>query len=139
MTTANHWFKSRIKELDATECKRLLHAAKVGRLAFTDDSGPDVLPINYSMEGDDILIATTGYGAIARAATGARVAFEIDEIDPYTESGWSVVARGHAHRAAAFELPADPGDRPYPWAEGNRSYVLRVTPDSITGVRLMPA
>jgi hypothetical protein len=139
MTTTNHWFKSRIKELDATECRRLLHTAKVGRLAFTDDSGPDVLPINFSMDGDDILIATTGYGAIARAATGARVAFEIDELDPYTESGWSVVVRGHAHRVAPFDIPPDGPERPYPWAEGNRSYILRINADSVTGIRLIPA
>jgi len=139
MSTTDHWFKSRIREIDKQECLRLLRAAKVGRLAFTDDSGPDVLPINYSMAGDDILIATTGYGAIARAATGSRVAFEVDELDDFTESGWSVVVRGWAHRVAQFDLPPDPAERPYPWAEGNRSYFLRIKPDTVTGIRLMPA
>lgn len=135
MTT--HWYKSRVRELDPAECKRLLAEQKVGRIAFTDDSGPDVLPVNYSLDGDDVLIATSSYGAIARAATGARVAFEIDDIDSYTESGWSVVVRGRATRVLPSELPADPADRPYPWAEGTRSYVVRIRPDAVTGRRLL--
>lgn len=138
MTTTNHWFKSRIRELDRTECQRLLRSTKVGRLAFTDDSGPDVLPTNFTMDGDDVLIATSGYGAIARAATGSRVAFEIDGLDDYTESGWSVVVRGRADHVPHFELPPDPTERPYPWAEGNRSYILRIRPDTVTGIRLLP-
>ena len=137
MSTTDHWFKSRMKELDATECHRLLRTTKVGRLAFVDDSGPDVLPVNFSMDGEDVLIATSSYGAIARAATGARVAFEVDELDAYTESGWSVVVRGFAHRVAPFDPPADAGVRPYPWPEGNKSYLLRITPDTVTGMRLL--
>lgn len=137
MTTTDHWFKSQIKELDAAECQRLLRTAKVGRLAFTDDSGPDVLPVNFSLQGDDVLIATSPYGAIARAATGARVAFEVDELDAYTESGWSVVVRGHAHRVAPFDPPVEIDDWPYPWPEGNRNYVLRIDADSVTGIRLI--
>lgn len=131
-----HWFGSKLRELPEDECRRLLHAKQVGRLAFSDDSGPDVLPVNYVMDGDDLLIATTPYGALARGGTGARVAFEVDELDDYTESGWSVVVRGRATRESPFELP---DERPYPWADGNRSYFIRIHTDSITGRRLIPS
>jgi nitroimidazol reductase NimA-like FMN-containing flavoprotein (pyridoxamine 5'-phosphate oxidase superfamily) len=131
-----HWYKAHVHNIDRTECLSLLKSQKVGRIAFTDDSGPDTLPVNFSLDGEDILIATTGYSSIARAATGARVAFEVDELDGYTESGWSVVVRGRAHR----ESPFDPAkEMPYPWAEGNRGYVIRIKADVITGRRLVPA
>ena len=131
---ATHWFKSKLRELDHDECLRLLATQQVGRIAFTDDSGTDVLPVNFAMDGEDVLIATTGYGAIARA-TGARVAFEVDEIDAYTESGWSVVVRGRAHRESPFDSTAEPAR---PWAEGSRTYMLRISSDMITGRRLIP-
>jgi nitroimidazol reductase NimA-like FMN-containing flavoprotein (pyridoxamine 5'-phosphate oxidase superfamily) len=133
--TTQHWFSSKLRDLDRDECLRLLQSQRVGRIAFTDDSGPDVLPVNYVMDGDDIVIATTGYGAIARASTGSRVAFEVDELDEYTESGWSVVVRGRANRESPFDLPAE---RPHPWADGTRTYVLRIKADVVSGRRLIP-
>jgi hypothetical protein len=131
-----HWYRARLREIDRAECLRLLRTQKVGRFAFSDDSGPDAIPVNFSLDGEDILIATTGYSSIARTANGARVAFEVDEIDDYTESGWSVVLRGHAHRESPFEPNENP---PYPWVEGNRGYVIRIRADVITGRRLVPA
>lgn len=132
-----HWYKSHVREIDRNECINLLRTQKVGRIAFSDDSGPDALPVNFSLDGEDVLIATTGYSSIARAAIGgAPVAFEVDEIDDYTESGWSVVIRGHAHRESPF-APTENG--PYPWAEGNRGYVIRIKAEVVTGRRLVPA
>ena len=134
--TTELWFSGKLRDLPVDECRRLLHSQQVGRIAFSDDSGPDVLPVNFAMDGDDVLIATTPYSAIARAATGARVAFEVDELDSYTESGWSVVVRGRATREAPYDLPQD---RPHPWADGNRNYVLRIHTDSISGRHLIPS
>lgn len=131
-----HWYKAHVRDIERAECLDLLRSQRVGRLAFTDDSGPDALPVNFSVDGEDILIATTGYSSIARSATGARVAFEVDEIDAYTESGWSVVVRGRAHRESHLESS---DNAPYPWAEGNRAYLIRIRPDVITGRRLVPA
>lgn len=136
MTSNPHWFKSRVRDLDRAECLTLLHSQRVGRLAFTDDSGTDVIPVNFVLDGGDLLIATSAYGPIARSATGARVAFEVDGVDDFTESGWSVVVRGRTTREAPFDLPAE---RPYPWAEGTRSYVLRVHAEVVTGRRLIPS
>lgn len=127
-----HWYSGKLRELDRAECLHLLGSQKVGRIAFSDDSGPDVLPVNYAMDGEDVVIATTGYGALARAATGARVAFEVDAIDEFTESGWSIVVRGRANRESPFDLPVE---RPQPWADGTRTYVLRIKPDVISGRR----
>lgn len=135
--SAQPWFGSKLRELPTEECVQLLGSQRVGRIAFTDDSGPDVLPVNYVMDGEDVLIATSSYGAIARGTNEARVAFEVDDLDEYTESGWSVVVRGRAVRETPF-APAT-GTRPQPWADGTRNFVLRITPDEISGRRLIPS
>lgn len=119
-----------ITGLDRETCLHLLGTQSVGRLALTDSSGPDVMPVNYVLDGEDVLIATTTYGAIARGATGRRVAFEADHTDPATRSGWSVVVRGTAHPAELFEPMAT---SPVAWADGPRSHVLRIRPATITG------
>lgn len=131
-----HWFSSKLREIDRAECLNLLRTESVGRIAFADDSGPDMVPVNYVVDGDDIVITTTGYGALARAATNARVAFEVDQIDHFTASGWSVVVRGRAVRQSVLEPPER---RPYPWADGSRTYLLRITPEVVSGRRLIPA
>jgi len=134
--TSQPWYSSKLHDLGREECLRLLQSQRVGRIAFADDSGPDVLPVNFVMDGEDVLLTTTGYGAIARAASGARVAFEVDAIDEFNEAGWSVVVRGRATRESPFDLPAE---RPRSWADGTRTYVLRIKSDVITGRRLIPA
>lgn len=134
--TSQPWFSAKLRELARDECLSLLQSQCIGRIAFTDDSGPDVLPVNYVMDGEDVLLTTTGYGAIARAATGARVAFEVDILDEFNETGWSVVVRGRATRESPFDLP---DERPRPWADGTRTYLLRISTDVVTGRRLIPA
>lgn len=133
---SQHWFAGKLHDLDRAECLELLGQKQVGRIAFADDSGPDVFPVNYVMDGEDVLIATSGYGPLARSGTSGRVAFEVDEIDDHNESGWSVVVRGRASRESAFDLPPE---LPRPWADGSRTFVLRISPDVVTGRRLLPS
>lgn len=128
------WFSSRLRVLARDECIQLLHSHQFGRIAFSDKLGPDLLPMNYIMDGDDLLIATTSYGALAAGVVGERVAFEIDGTDEDTRTGWSVVVRGRVSRESPFDLPAE---RPRPWVNGTRTCVLRIGGDLITGRRLI--
>jgi hypothetical protein len=134
-----HWFKARVQEMERGECMELLESHRFGRIAFADDLGPTALPVNYALDGNDILVATSPYGAIASWAPTKRVAFEVDDIDRSRESGWSVLVRGRAEEALYLDIPANPDDRPYPWAEGSRHFILRIRSDSITGRRLIPS
>ena len=136
--TAEHWVKSHLREIPRSECLELLAAHKVGRIAFVDDDGPLMIPVNYALDGDAVLVATSAFSNLAQSATGSRVAFEVDEVEDYTESGWSVLVRGAAEHVSYDELPHDVA-RPYPWVEGTRTFVLKITPREITGRRLVPA
>ena len=131
-----YWDKCQSHELARLECLDILRAHEVGRLVFDDGHGPMVLPVNYAMQGQDILIRTDASGSIARHATDKRVAFEVDEVDDISETGCSVVVRGTATQASPESAPPD--DEPYAWAEGVRLHVLHIHTDRITGRRLAP-
>lgn len=132
--TAEHRFPSVPVELGREECLRLLATRSVGRIAFADRVGPDIIPVNYVLDDDAMLVATSAYGPLARSAIGARVAVEVDHVDEGIEGGWSVVVRGTA-------VPRQPGQigvtLPRPWADGVRTLVLGIEPVAISGRRLV--
>lgn len=136
---SDHWFKAHIRDMDRQESLEHLQGYTVGRLIFDDDRGPMALPVNYVVDGEDVLIATSPYGSIAHWTPGRPVAFEIDDIDPANETGWSVVVRGQAEVPTPADLPADAEDRPYPWLEGQRGFHVRVRTTDLTGRRLVSA
>ena len=49
-----------------------------------------------------------------------KAAFEVDEIDYFTRTGWSVVLRGAVETVESDDLPA-PEARPTPWWFASRS------------------
>lgn len=132
------WMKSHVREIPVAECRELLAAQRIGRVAFDDDSGPMVLPVNYALEGDTILFATGLSTVLAHHLQGRPVSFEVDDVDTETESGWSVVVRGLAEMVPHDQMPASE-DRPRPWAAGPRPLVIRIRPHEISGRRLVPA
>jgi len=137
MTTSPGWVHGRITELDRAECLELLMSRSVGRVGFGTADGPLVLPVNFVPYDGGVLFRTSPHNSIAQNLNGKPACFEVDEIDDFTESGWSVLVRG----TAAFvddpaTLPRD--ERPVPWAEGTRSLFVHVPGTSVTGRRLFP-
>jgi hypothetical protein len=73
-----------------------LASARVGRLAFSHRALPALLAVNYIVDGRELVLQTAAGPAVdAARAPGSIVAFVVDEIDPMTNSGWSVVVTGH--------------------------------------------
>jgi len=137
MTVRESWFPSHVRDVSLDECQDLLESRQVGRIAFTDPEGPVVLPVNYVMVGGCVVVATSPYGSLARNATSASVAFEVDDIDEFTESGWSVLVRGQTSVVERQELAGV--ELPRPWAEGTRTLILKISVAEISGRRLIPA
>ncbi|PFG39888.1 pyridoxamine 5'-phosphate oxidase-like protein [Georgenia soli] len=84
-----------LEELSRDECLRLLREGAVGWVAFPDDDGGAALvPVNYVLHRDE-LVVTTAYGSKLAAAAQDRVmSFGIGEFDVRARSGWSVVVHG---------------------------------------------
>jgi nitroimidazol reductase NimA-like FMN-containing flavoprotein (pyridoxamine 5'-phosphate oxidase superfamily) len=138
MTSDERWFPSHLKELGEPECLELLAEHHVGRVAYCDDLGPVVLPVNYAVDQGTILIQTSPHSTLASRLRTAPASFQIDEFDEYTQTGWSVLVRGSAAYVDPTDLPADE-DRTHTWAEGQRTQHIRITPHDISGRRLLPA
>jgi uncharacterized protein len=125
-------------ELTGTECLELLNGGVVGRVAMSTPTGPRIVPVNYAMHGDQVVVRTSPFSELGTYAAGAEVAFEIDHLDFDHHQGWSVVVVG---RAAHVDDPDEVYEirrtwEPRPWADGQRNLFLTITPRQVTGRRL---
>lgn len=125
-------------DLTRAECETLLRSGVVGRLALSTPGGPHVIPLNYSVVDDAIIVRTSPYSLLGTYGPDGRLAFEIDQFDHEYHRGWSVVARGRAE----FVTDADELEhiravwQPHPWAGGARQMHLRLKWDEVSGRRL---
>ena len=62
------------------ECWQLLATAEFGRLGLLVADRPEVLPINYILDGETVLFRTTEGTVLAQAAFKV-VALEVDRVD----------------------------------------------------------
>ena len=69
----------------------------------------------------------------------ATCAFEIDQIDEFYQSGWSVLAVGGLHLLTEEEFGRlQFGKIPKPWAAGPRGMFVRLPCVQLTGRRVIP-
>jgi uncharacterized protein len=130
---------AQVVDLDRGECLRLLETKQVGRIGFVGEDGPVILPMNYLLSGDQLILRTTAYGSTGRSVLDAPVSFEIDDVDEFLEAGWSVLVSGTARLLNAAEVEQLRfGAAPTPWAEGPRTLFLGIRCDRISGRRLLP-
>ncbi len=130
---------SKLQTLSEEECWEHLRSKVVGRLGVNVGRQPDIFPVNYLLDGDDIVIRTEPGTKLAAAIMGQNVAFEIDAFNEDDHTGWSVVVHGVARESRLLgnvmhdqELPIDP------WAEGTKTRHLRITPLKVTGREIPP-
>jgi nitroimidazol reductase NimA-like FMN-containing flavoprotein (pyridoxamine 5'-phosphate oxidase superfamily) len=125
------------QELSKSECFGLLARERVGRVAFVDDLGPIVMPVNFVLDRHMVVFRTDGGTKLDTAVRGSRVAFEIDGTDETARTGWSVLVRGEAvevtdpaELARLRHLPL------HPWAPGAKTHYVRILPAVLTGRRI---
>ncbi|MEM9464835.1 MAG: pyridoxamine 5'-phosphate oxidase family protein [Actinomycetota bacterium] len=127
-----------LTELSTTECWDLLRQTTIGRLAVNNGNQPDVFPVNYVVDSDRVVIRTAEGAKLAAAIASGDVAFEIDEFDTASRSGWSVVLHGLAHepKALAAVMHDQALDlRPWAGSEGKHRFI-EIVPTRISGRRL---
>jgi nitroimidazol reductase NimA-like FMN-containing flavoprotein (pyridoxamine 5'-phosphate oxidase superfamily) len=129
---------AQLEVIERPECLALLARRTIGRVGLVVDGRPEVLPVNFVMDGDSVLFRTAEGSPLTQAAS-TLVAFEVDDIDESTSTGWSVLVHGFAEdigdtidgtseRLRRLDLPT--------WAPGARERWFHVVPDSITGRRI---
>ena len=126
-----------VSKLIPAECRRLIVPGGVGRIAFGTISGPVVVPVNFAVLADTLVIRTAE-GTVIDGHADEQVALEVDHIDEALCQGWSVLVRGPAHRVAhPAELRRLQEDAAvWPWPGGERDVYVRIIPREITGRRI---
>jgi uncharacterized protein len=100
---------------------------------------PAVEPVNFVLDDGAIVFRTARGGKLA-AVRRAVVAFQADDLDPVTRSGWSVTVVGLSQEVTeAAEVARLGGLGLETWAPGTRDHFIRIMPDVVTGRRLHPA
>ena len=129
-----------LEEIAEEECLEILDQHRLGRIAFVVQGQPRIFPVNYAMSGRIVVIRTAA-GTKLFHAPEAKVAFEIDEYNPSTGVGWSVMVQGIAHEATdSFDdiSWAAHGASPKPLAPGPKPYLIAIESRVITGRRFRP-
>ena len=126
-----------LEVLGRDECLRLLSSAVIGRLGLSSGALPVVLPVNFLLDGDRVLIRTSPGTKLDRALAGAVVAFEVDDVDPFAHRGWSVLVTGTATTVDdAQELSRIRRLPLAHWAPGTADHVVAISVELVTGRRI---
>jgi len=129
--------RSGLALLDPNECLALLARSTIGRLALSVRALPVILPVNFTLVADGILIRTGAGQLFDEACDRAVVGFEIDGYDPISHSGWSVLVQGHARLLDAPGELVDAHDAGLtPWGNPGADTFVKVSLDLVTGRRL---
>ena len=126
-----------LQRLSRAECMELLGSRNFGRFAYVESvRALDVVPVNYVAQRDGSIVFRSGPGPKLSAADRRDVvAFQVDDIDDHSHTGWSVLVVGRARRLSHVEVQAL-GDIPDPWASGPRYQFVLIQPTRIEGRRL---
>lgn len=126
-----------LHDIPRPECLQLLGLARVGRIVYSDDQGPIALPVNFRMDGETVLFRVSPASEMCPRLDDATVSFQVDRLDDFHQTGWSVLVRGTSSYVESEDLPVMRSVRPLPWARGFRPVYVRIRPTRISGRRLV--
>ncbi|HSL66625.1 MAG TPA: pyridoxamine 5'-phosphate oxidase family protein [Actinomycetota bacterium] len=110
----------RLEVLSRDECLSLMATVPVGRLGVSVEALPAILPVNFALLRDRIIIWSVPGTKLDAATAGNVVAFEVDDYDPGGRWGWSVLVRGAASEITDAEELAEVRALPLrAWALGD--------------------
>lgn len=127
--------------LHLADCFRLLGSVPVGRIAFAAGGEVVILPVNFGVDGQDVVFRTGAGSKLASLEVGHCVGFEADAYDAAAHTGWSVVVSGLAEvlksEAECARLDAL-GLRPWGGEAADRAWV-RIRPAKTSGRHIAEA
>jgi uncharacterized protein len=120
------------------DCFLLLGSVPLGRLGFVAGGEVVILPVNFLVDGQDVVFRTAAGSKLSSVEVGHYVGFEADSYDATAETGWSVVVNGLAEIVESDEEVARLdrlGLKSWGGAATGGVWV-RIRPTSITGRRI---
>jgi nitroimidazol reductase NimA-like FMN-containing flavoprotein (pyridoxamine 5'-phosphate oxidase superfamily) len=133
-----------LEELERDECIRLLALTGFGRLAVSppDWSTPPVIrPLTYVFDrsSQSIVFRSARGSKFTALLLSGQGTFEIDAIEPATETGWSVIVQGPIEEIDnAAEIGRLERLGLHPWAAGEKPHWIRIRAIVVSGRRIVP-
>jgi nitroimidazol reductase NimA-like FMN-containing flavoprotein (pyridoxamine 5'-phosphate oxidase superfamily) len=128
-----------LENLSYRENIDLLRKASVGRVVFSDFALPAVVPMTFAVHGAAVVMRTAGGTRLSSAADGGVLAFEVDDIDPVSRTGWSVVVIGVASIITDTIEQSVIRGLVEPFAPGANDVAVRLPMTMVTGRRVVVA
>lgn len=119
------------------ECRDLLTTAEIGRVVVSLGALPAALPVTYRVIDDAIVFRTSPGTKLTAAVDQTVVGFEVDELDPGTRSGWSVLVVGTSRVVTdPDELTELEKADVRSWLAEDPSHYVKIDMQQVTGRRL---
>lgn len=94
-----------------------------------------IIPVNFVVDGDDVLIASEAGAKVEAARHGDVACIEVDHHDTLEHAGWSVLATGRLRIAGDGDDVAQQ-TRLRPWALSAPEFLLGLRIELLSGRRL---
>jgi uncharacterized protein len=128
-------------ELSREECLSLLASHRFGRLVVSTGAGhPVIRPVNYVFDdrSQSVAFRTAPGSKLHALIRSAQAAFEIDEVDEGSQTGWSVIIRGVTHEVTKLSEISRLGRLGLrSWAPGPKHHWVQIRAWTVSGRRIM--
>ena len=128
-----------LAEIPPDECWELLRTHTLGVLAFVNDEGQQLLPVNFTEIDGFLYFRTNPDTVVADLAEGHRdVAFAVLFQADSFPTGWNVTVRGSTERVTDSHVESTVLHHPRldPWVGGERDLVIALSVSTISGRRI---
>lgn len=123
--------------LGREECLELLRTQPVARLGLSVQALPVIVPVNFVLRDDEIVICTSPGSKLAAACDRSVVALEVDDYDSMSHTGWSVLVQGGSRVLSEVDEVDDASHLWLrPWANPSANRWIAVSTDLISGRRI---
>jgi uncharacterized protein len=123
--------------LDRVECLRLLESHYLGRIGLSVAALPVIVPVNYAVDGDQVVICSAAGAKLEAARHGLIACLEIDDFDPFDHTGWSVLVTGKLTEVTDPSEISRLGHLPLtPWRPMVERHLLVLSAELVSGRRL---
>lgn len=121
----------RLRGLSRNDCLSRMASVPVGRVGLSLQAMPAVVPVTFILRDECVVFAVAPGSRLAQAAEDSVIAFEVDEFNPSSRTGWTVMGLGVA-RHASLDTPT--ATAPGPWVAGEEGgRFLELEFDLLTG------
>jgi uncharacterized protein len=107
----------KLRGFSRRECLHHLALVHVGRVGVHVQAMPAVMPVAFDVKGESVVFAVAPGSPLAGAVENSVVAFQVDNLEPAHQKGWTVMGVGVAKHA---HLDASTAGTPVPWVEGEK-------------------